>query len=141
MGVPAHSNSLLVRNVVSMLSHRVISRARLYEIVRWSGLLRPNDANQDPVMYRAEFGSVFLAEGPRTASIQEGLDCLDLYHSGLEGKLIGLRTRGARYRISLESDNSPLAEMIMHGKKPRSVEPRKNCSARYISQVIDQIHV
>ena len=37
--VPAHK-SLLVRNVVSMLSHRVISRARLYEVIRWSGLLR-----------------------------------------------------------------------------------------------------
>ena len=31
--VPAHK-SLLVRNVVSMLSHRVISRARLYEVIR-----------------------------------------------------------------------------------------------------------
>ena len=37
--VPAHK-SLLVRNVVSMLSHPVISRARLYEVIRWSGLLR-----------------------------------------------------------------------------------------------------
>ena len=32
--VPAHK-SLLVRNVVSMFSHRVISRARLYEVIRW----------------------------------------------------------------------------------------------------------
>ena len=37
--VPAHK-SLLVRNVVSMLSHRVISRVRLYEVIRWFGLLR-----------------------------------------------------------------------------------------------------
>ena len=37
--VPAHK-SLLVRNVVSMLSHPVISRTRLYEVIRWSGLLR-----------------------------------------------------------------------------------------------------
>ena len=37
--VPAHK-SLLVRNAVSMLSHPVISRARLYEVIRWSGLLR-----------------------------------------------------------------------------------------------------
>ena len=37
--VPAHK-SLLVRNIVSMLSHPVISRARLYEVIRWSGLLR-----------------------------------------------------------------------------------------------------
>ena len=39
MSVPAHK-SLIVRNVVSMLSHRVISRARLYEVIRCSGLLR-----------------------------------------------------------------------------------------------------
>ena len=36
---PAHK-SLLVRNVVSMLLHLVISRARLYEAIRWSDLLR-----------------------------------------------------------------------------------------------------
>ena len=33
--VPA-PKSLLVRNVVSMLSHPVISRTRLYEVIRWS---------------------------------------------------------------------------------------------------------
>ena len=38
ISVPTHK-SLLVRNVVSILSHRVISRARLYEAI-WSGLLR-----------------------------------------------------------------------------------------------------
>ena len=52
----------------------------------WSLALRPDDAKQDPVVYRAEFGVVFLAEGPRTASIEEGLDCLGLYHSALEGE-------------------------------------------------------
>ena len=52
----------------------------------WSLTLRPDDAKHDPVVYRAEFGVVFLAEGPRTASIQEGLDCLGLDHSGLEGE-------------------------------------------------------
>ena len=52
----------------------------------WSLALRPDDAKQDPVVYRAEFCVVFLAEGPRPAYIQEGLDCLDLYHSGLEGE-------------------------------------------------------
>ena len=46
----------------------------------WSLALRPDDAKQDPVVHGAEFGVVFLAEGSRTASIQEGLDCLDLYH-------------------------------------------------------------
>ena len=35
----------------------------------WSLALRPVDAKQDPVVYGAEFGVVFLVEGPRTASI------------------------------------------------------------------------
>ena len=39
MSAPAHK-SFLVRNVVSMLSHRVISMSQLYEIIWWSGLLR-----------------------------------------------------------------------------------------------------
>ena len=39
MSAPAQK-SILVRNVVSMLSHRVIARARLYEVIRWSDLLR-----------------------------------------------------------------------------------------------------
>ena len=38
ISAPAHK-SLIVRNVVSMFSHRVISRARLYEVTRSSGLL------------------------------------------------------------------------------------------------------
>ena len=50
----------------------------------WSLALCPDDAKQDPVVYGAEFGVVLLAEGPRTASIQEGLNCLGLYHSNLE---------------------------------------------------------
>ena len=45
-----------------------------------------DDPKQDPVVYGAEFGVVFLGEGPRTASIQEGLDCLGLYYSGLVGE-------------------------------------------------------
>ena len=52
----------------------------------WPLTLCPDDAKQDPVVYDAEFGVVFLAEGPRTASIQEGLHCLGLYHSGVEGE-------------------------------------------------------
>ena len=39
MSIPANK-SLLVRNPASMLSHRVILRARLDEVIRWSGLLR-----------------------------------------------------------------------------------------------------
>ena len=86
MSVHVHK-SLLVRNVVSMLLHRVISRARLYEVIRWSSLLRLRCAPmKEPVVYVAEFGVVYLAEGPYTASTQEGLDCLGLhYHSGFEG--------------------------------------------------------
>ena len=38
------------------------------------------------MVYGAEFDVVFLAEGPHTASVQEGLDCLGLYHSGLAGE-------------------------------------------------------
>ena len=53
----------------------------------WSLALCLDDTKQDLVVYGAEFGVVFLAKGPRTASIQEGLDCLGLYNSGLEGEL------------------------------------------------------
>ena len=35
-------------------------------MVCWSLALRPDDAKQDPLVYHAEFGIVFLAEGPRT---------------------------------------------------------------------------
>ena len=35
----------------------------------WSLALCSDDAKQDPVVYGAEFGIVFLVEGPRTASI------------------------------------------------------------------------
>ena len=38
MNVPVHK-CLLVHNVVSMLSHPIISRAQLHEIIRWSSLL------------------------------------------------------------------------------------------------------
>ena len=52
----------------------------------WFLALCPDDAKQGPVVYGAEFGAVFLAEGPRTVSIQKGLDCLGLYRSNLEGE-------------------------------------------------------
>ena len=52
----------------------------------WSLALCPDDAKKDPVVYGTEFVIVFLVEGPRTAFIQESLDCLGLYHSGLEGE-------------------------------------------------------
>ena len=52
----------------------------------WFLALCHDDAKQDPVVYGVEFGEAFLAKGPRTASIQESLDCLGLYHSGLEAE-------------------------------------------------------
>ena len=50
----------------------------------WYLALCPDDTKQDSVVYGAEFGVVFLAKGPRTASIQDSLDCLHLNRSGLE---------------------------------------------------------
>ena len=50
----------------------------------WSLALRSDDAKQAPVVYGTKFGVVFLAEGPRTASIQNGFDFFGLYHPGLE---------------------------------------------------------
>ena len=52
----------------------------------WSLAPCPDDAKQDSMVYGAEFGVVSLVKSLRTASIQEGLDCLGLYHSGLEGE-------------------------------------------------------
>ena len=52
----------------------------------WSLALYSDDTKQDSMVYGAEFGVMFLAKGPRTASIQEGSDCLDHNHSGLEGE-------------------------------------------------------
>ena len=43
-------------------------------------------AKQDPVMYGAKFDVVFVANGLRTASIHDGLDCLELYRLGLDGE-------------------------------------------------------
>ena len=54
--------------------------------VVWSFALRPDDAKQDPVVYGTKFGVMFLAEGPRTASIQKGFNCCGLCRSGLEGE-------------------------------------------------------
>ena len=49
---------------------------------------------RNPVVYSAEFGVVlFLAKGPCTASVQEGLDCIGLYHSGLERALLSVGRR------------------------------------------------
>ena len=66
----------------------------------WSLALCPDDAKQDPVVYGAEFGVLLLAEGPRTPSIQKGLDCLGLYHSGLEeSATFGWSWSSRRYRL------------------------------------------
>ena len=50
----------------------------------WSFALRPDDAKQDPVVYGTKFGVVFMAEGPRNASIPKGFDYFGLYHPDLE---------------------------------------------------------
>ena len=50
----------------------------------WSLALRSDDGKQASMVYGTKFGVVFLAEGPRTPSIQKGFDCLGLYHPGLE---------------------------------------------------------
>ena len=63
----------------------------------WLLALRPDDAKQDSVVFDTKFGVVFLAEGSRTASIQEGLDCLGLYHSDLQH---------ARVRLAISTDIS-----------------------------------
>ena len=52
----------------------------------WSLSPCPDNAKQNLVVFGAEFGVMFLVEGPHTTSIQEGLDCFGLYHSGLEGE-------------------------------------------------------
>ena len=63
----------------------------------WSLALRSDDAKRDPVVYRTKFGVVFLAEGPRTASIQKGFECFGLYHPGIwRFKKINGRRRGTR---------------------------------------------
>ena len=43
--------------------------------------LCPDDVKQDPVVYDAEFGVVFLLKGLRTASIQDDLHGLGLYNN------------------------------------------------------------
>ena len=52
----------------------------------WFLALCPDDTKQNPVGYGAKFGVVFLAKGPRTSFIQEGLGCLGLYQSCHEGE-------------------------------------------------------
>ena len=84
--LPAHK-SLLVRNVVSMLSHRVISRARLYEVIRWSGLLHCAPMMRSKTRWCGVRCGVWrsVPGGRSTYFIHTGvLDCLGLYHSGLE---------------------------------------------------------
>ena len=44
----------------------------------WALALCPDDAKQDPVVYRVEFGVVFVVKGLRTTSKQRGLDGLGL---------------------------------------------------------------
>ena len=48
----------------------------------WCLMMCPDDAKQDPAVYGAIVGVVLLAKGPRTASIQEGVDCIGLLPFG-----------------------------------------------------------
>ena len=77
----------------------------------------PDSAKQDPVVYDTEFGVVFLAKGPRTASLQEGLGCLGLDDLGLERERYFLlvveltryrlmRIQHARVRLAISTDMS-----------------------------------
>ena len=78
----------------------------------WSLALRSDDAKQDTVVYGTKFGVVFLAEGPRTASIQEGFDCFGLYHPGLERERESsreyrlMRAQHALVRLAISTDIS-----------------------------------
>ena len=74
--VPVHK-MLLVLTVVSMLSHPVISRSRLYEVIQGSGLWRGAPMMQSktyPVVYGTEYIVVLPAKTPCTASMQKGLE-------------------------------------------------------------------
>ena len=93
----------------------------------WSLALCPDHTKQNSVVYDAEFGVVFLAKGPCTASIQEGLDCLGLNHSGLEGKrdfrlVVELRryrlmgTQLARARLAISTDMSGTSVTVPLGR-------------------------
>ena len=52
----------------------------------WCLALCPNDTKQDPVVYGAEFGVVFVTKGPQSASMKEGFGFLGLSHSCREGE-------------------------------------------------------
>ena len=52
----------------------------------WYLALCPDSTKEDLVVFDAEFGVVFLAKCLRNASLQEGLGCFGLYHSGVEGE-------------------------------------------------------
>ena len=68
-------------------------------MVVWSLALCPDVAKQDPVVYGAEYGAVFLAKSRRTASIQEDLHCLGLCHR--ESATFGWLYSSRRYRLML----------------------------------------
>ena len=66
----------------------------------WSLALRSDDAKQDPVVYGTKFGVVFLAEGPRTASIQEGFETPA--GTSIESRMNGKKTHTHTLRTWLE---------------------------------------
>ena len=59
-------------------------------------------------MYGTKFDVVFLAEGPRTASIQKGFDCFGLYHTGL--------ARERDFRLAVELPRVPPEMRIQHAR-------------------------
>ena len=68
----------------------------------WSLALRSDDAKQDLVVYGTKFGVVFLAEGPRTASIQICfISNQTIFKMKTENRKIqrysGLKSKGKRY--------------------------------------------
>ena len=115
---PRPHKSLRAHGCVSGLtsSHLESMVLRSHPVV-WSLALCPDDAKQDPVVYGTEFGVVFLAKGTRASFIQEGLDCLGLYRSGLKGsanfgslgssrRYLLMRIQHARVHLAISVDKS-----------------------------------
>ena len=98
--VPAHK-SLLVRNVISMLSHTPGylkgTVVRSHPMV-WSLALCPDDTKQDTVVNGAEFGVVFLAKGSRTPPLCQTPGC-----------------RSGRYRSTLSPSHPVLSVLHPQG--------------------------
>ena len=80
----------------------------------------PRGCEARPGVYGAEFSVVLLVEGPRTASIQESLDCLGFYHSSLEG--------GRHFRLVVELTYVPPDEHPACADPPGDFEKQQMTS-------------